>query len=172
MVQGFVKQSGGVINVYSEAGVGTSFKIYLPRVEQLGETEDPGSLPLENSLRGSESILVVEDEELLCDLVTQMLGNHGYRVLSARDGLEAIRVAQGVHLDLILTDVVMPGMNGPEVVERLRVEHTDAAVVYMSGYTENAIVHRGELDEGVILVEKPFTTRELLAVVRRTLGSA
>ncbi len=84
--------------------------------------------------------------------------------------MEALRITEGKELDLVLTDVVMPGMNGPEVAAKLRETNPDMATVYMSGYTENAIVHRGELDAGVILIEKPFTTRELLDVVRKTLS--
>ncbi len=170
MVQGFVSQSGGLINVYSETGIGTSFKIYLPRVDQTQPNDGLDETPISDSVRGSETILVVEDEELLCDLVTQMLTHHGYKVLSARDGMEAVRIAEGKKVDLILTDVVMPGMNGPEVAAKLRESQPDMLAVYMSGYTENAIVHRGELDAGVILIEKPFTTRELLGVVRKTLS--
>ncbi len=170
MVQGFVSQSGGLINVYSEPGVGTSFKIYLPRVDQEHPPDGWDEAPVTDSVRGSESILVIEDEELLCDLVTQMLTHHGYKVMSAKDGMEAVRIAEGKHLDLVLTDVVMPGMNGPEVAAKLRESHPDMVTVYMSGYTENAIVHRGELDAGVVLIEKPFTTRELLSVVRKTLS--
>lgn len=172
MVQGFVAQSGGLINVYSEQGVGTSFKIYLPRVDREAETESWGEESTAGAVMGSESILVVEDEAILSDLVTDMLTRHGYDVTAARDGFEAVQKAAGKTLDLVLTDVVMPGMNGPEVVERIRETHPGLQAVYMSGYTENAIAHRGELDPGVILIEKPFTTRELLGVVRRTLGGS
>jgi len=170
-VQGFVAQSGGAVNVYSEPGVGTTFKIYLPRVEAPADPWDEQE-PISDAATGSESILVVEDEPLLCELVGQTLSRHGYNVTTAADGGAAIHLAAANPPDLIVTDVIMPGLSGVELVEALRERTPGLRAIYMSGYTENAIVHRGELDADVVLLEKPFTSRELLSVIRNALDSA
>ena len=171
MVQGFVVQSGGLINVYSEDGVGTTLKIYLPRVEQeAGTAGDPWDDEIvSEKVMGTEAVLVVEDEPLLCNLVTRILERHGYTVVAAADGAEALEKVESFTPDIVLTDVVMPGMNGAEVVARLRERFHGLPALYMSGYTENAIVHRGELDPGIVLIQKPFTMREILTVVRGAL---
>ncbi len=169
-VYGIVKQSGGNIWVYSEPGKGTTFKIYLPRVdeplEQLREKASADRL-----LRGSETILLVEDEEDVRRLAHLILGRQGYEVLAARDGDEALLIC-GQHKDpihLLLTDVVMPRMSGHELAKRLESSHPEAKVLYMSGYTDNAIVLHGVLAEGVNYIQKPFTVDALTKKVREVL---
>ncbi|MEM1434949.1 MAG: ATP-binding protein [Pseudomonadota bacterium] len=172
MVQGFVAQSGGLLTVYSELGAGTTFKVYLPRIAREVPSETLEQSTVLEELHGNERILVVENESVLCELVAQALRNHGYDVTAAEDGATALALAKATTPDLILTDVIMPGMNGNEVVEAVRVEHPEMLAVYMSGYTENAIIHSGEMDEGIILLQKPFTVRELLLVLRATIDAA
>ena len=169
-VYGIVKQSDGDIWVYSEPGKGSTFKIYLPRVdeppEQLREKVSGDEL-----LRGSETILLVEDEEEVRKLAVRVLERQGYKVLAARDGDEALLICEG-HQDpihLMLTDVVMPGMNGYELAERLESLHPRMKVLYMSGYTDNAIVLHGVLVEGVNYIQKPFTVDALTKKVREVL---
>jgi len=169
-VYGIVKQSDGDIWVYSEPGKGSTFKIYLPRVdeppEQLREKVSGDEL-----LRGSETILLVEDEEEVRKLAVRVLERQGYKVLAARDGDEALLICEG-HQDpihLMLTDVVMPGMNGHELAERLESLHPRMKVLYMSGYTDNAIVLHGVLVEGVNYIQKPFTVDALTKKVREVL---
>ena len=146
-VHGIVNQSGGTIWVYSEPGKGTTFKIYLPRtaddVEGLGgggATTPPAS--------GSETILLVEDEQGVRDLVRDVLQARGYTILEARHGIEALAVARRHRgpIDLLLTDVVMPRMGGPELAECLATRQSGLKVLYMSGYTERAVVHHHVLD--------------------------
>ena len=170
-VYGIVKQSDGDIWVYSEPGKGSTFKIYLPRVdeppEQLREKVSGDEL-----LRGSETILLVEDEEEVRKLAVRVLERQGYKVLAARDGDEALLICEG-HQDpihLMLTDVVMPGMNGHELAERLESLRPRMKVLYMSGYTDNAIVLHGVLVEGVNYIQKPFTVDALTKKVREVLG--
>jgi two-component system cell cycle sensor histidine kinase/response regulator CckA len=156
--------------VYSEPGIGTTFKIYLPRVEAPADPWEEHE-PITDAATGTGSILVVEDEPLLCELVGQTLKRHGYKVTTAGDGGAATHLARANPPDLVITDVVMPGMSGVEVVSLLRERIPGLRAVFMSGYTENAIVHRGELDSDVVLLAKPFTSRELLSVIRSTLDS-
>jgi two-component system cell cycle sensor histidine kinase/response regulator CckA len=170
-VYGLVKQSGGDIWVYSEPGKGATFKIYLPRVDEplddLREKVLGGEL-----LRGRETILLVEDEEDVRRLAVIVLERQGYSVLSARNGDEALLIC-GQHKDpihLMLTDVVMPGMSGHELAERLESFHPEAKVLYMSGYTDHAIVMHGVLAEGVHYIQKPFTVDALAKKVREVLG--
>ena len=168
-VYGIVKQSGGNIWVYSEPGQGTTFKIYLPRVsEAVDERKGRASTGLP---RGSETILVVEDEEPVRQLAVRMLKKLGYKVLSAPDGPKAVALCEGYRepIDLILTDVVMPEMGGREAVERLQGIHPEAKALYMSGYTDNVIVHHGVLDRGTKFIHKPFTLEGLAGKVREVL---
>ena len=169
-VYGIVKQSGGDIRVYSEPGKGATFKIYFPRVNEpldgLREKVSGDKL-----LRGRETILLVEDEEDLRKLAAIVLERQGYRVLSARNGDEALLICEQ-HKDLIhlmLTDVVMPGMNGRELAKRLESSHPEAKVLYMSGYTDHSIVMHGVLVEGVHYIQKPFTVDALAKKVREVL---
>jgi len=169
-VYGIVKQSGGNIWVYSEVGRGSTFKIYLPRVEEALEEgvreEVIGEVP-----RGSETILVVEDEEVVRKLAVRLLKKQGYKVLEAPDGGQAFILCEKYQdpIHLILTDVVMPGMSGRELVERLQRIHPEVRVLYMSGYTDNVILHHGILEEGVAFIQKPFTLETLARKVREVL---
>ncbi|MFA6147757.1 MAG: response regulator [bacterium] len=170
-VYGIVKQNGGIINAYSEPGIGTTFRIYFPRVrEDAAEAAETGR---KDAPMGAEIILLVEDEKQILFLAARILEGHGYRVLSAESPEEACRIAEQYDgkIDLLLTDVVMPGMNGKELQGRIAAMRPGIRVLYMSGYTANAIAHRGVLDEGVAFVQKPFTMRALLEKVRSVLDS-
>ncbi len=171
-VYGIVKQSGGHIVVYSEPGRGTTFKIYLPRVEEM--VERVVVEPMTSALpRGTETILLVEDEPGVRSFAREALELQGYTVLEARHGIEAMLVSNqhsgSVHL--LVTDVVMPQMSGREVVEYLVAQRPHLKVLYMSGYTENAIVHHGVLDPGTFFLQKPFTPEALVRRVREVLDA-
>ncbi|MGH9675525.1 MAG: response regulator, partial [Candidatus Acidiferrum sp.] len=168
-VYGIIRQSGGHIWVYSEPGRGTSFKLYLPRV-------DGSPTPLHYRVeaaatRGSETILVVEDDEALREMVVTMLTANGYEVLHAKTPEAALRVCRenADSIRMMLTAVVMPGMNGRELARRINTEWPDIRVLFMSGYTTNAIVHQGVLESGVEFLQKPFTAEILRERVRRIL---
>ncbi len=170
-VFGIVRQSGGNIWVYSEPGRGSTFKIYLPRT---GETEIPESPPTPTrSFRGTETVLLVEDEEQLRVVVRGILRRNGYHLIEARDGEEALRMSENHQekIHLLLTDVVMPHMNGPELAERLLPTRPDMRVLYVSGYTEDAIVHHRVVSPGVALLQKPITPEALLRRVRVALDA-
>ena len=166
MVFGFVKQSSGHIKIYSEPGEGTMVRLYLPRAmgapaAHVQRSGKPVALP-----RGCATVLVVEDEPGVREIAVAILSDLGYRVLEAGDGEEGLRVfgAHADEVDLLLTDVVLPGpVRGREVAEGVRAVRSDVKVLYMSGYTENSIVHNGRLDDGVHLISKPFA-REQLAI--------
>jgi PAS domain S-box-containing protein len=173
-VYGIVKQSGGYIWVNSEPGKGTSFKIYLPRV---AERAEPAQVVASNDAAfaepGTETILIAEDEANLRYLARQFLEKQGYKVIEAADGAAAMQIAvahEGV-IHLLLTDVIMPGMNGRELAQRISEIRPNTKVLYMSGYTENVIGHNGTLDAGVRLLQKPFTLRDLKSKVREVLDS-
>jgi PAS domain S-box-containing protein len=175
-VYGIVKQSEGYIWLYSEAGKGTSFKIYLPRFSATGEalaTQPALAADVEQPSPGHETILIVEDEENLRRLARQSLENQGYRVIDAPDGATAIQISQAHKgpIHLLLTDVIMPGMNGRELANKLSPTRPEMRVLYMSGYTENHIGHNGTLDEGITLLQKPFTLPALKAKVREMLDT-
>jgi PAS domain S-box-containing protein len=170
LVYGIVKHAGGYVWVYSEAGQGTAFKIYLPRVD---EPTTPVAAP-ERPLvpKGSETILLVEDEASLRGIAREILEEHGYRVMEAAGPDEAIAIAKGhagaIHL--LLTDVVMPRMNGRVLAETLVAARPGLRVLFMSGYTDDVIAHSGVLASGALMLEKPFTMLALLGRVRRALG--
>jgi CheY-like chemotaxis protein len=172
-VYGIVNQSGGHIWAYSEPGRGTTFKIYLPRVDAVLDDPSAAYVSQGEFPGGSETVLLVEDSNPLRALAREFLEKGGYAVLEAPDGIEAADVAQGFEapIHLLLTDVVMPGMSGHDVAERLKLSHPEAAVLYMSGYTDDAIVHHGVLDEGVMLLAKPFTRDSLMRKVREQLDA-
>jgi two-component system cell cycle sensor histidine kinase/response regulator CckA len=169
-VYGIVKQNNGIIDVCSEPGKGTTFKIYLPRFEiEAGETGANGQS--ETLQRGTERVLMVEDEAAILKIGKAMLEFLGYEVLAANSPQEAIRLSEehpgAIHL--LLTDVVMPEMNGRELAEQLKRSHPELKCLYVSGYTANAIAHHGVLDEGVNFMHKPFSLKDLAGKVRRTL---
>jgi CheY-like chemotaxis protein len=171
MVYGLVKQSGGHVKIYSEVGEGTTIKIYLPRSLQV---EDHAGEPLLQPVTGGhETVLVVEDDEQVRLTVVDMLTDLGYRVLRANDASAALTVVDsGIHIDLLFTDVVMPGpLRSPELAKKTRERLPNVAVLFTSGYTENAIVHGGRLDAGVELLGKPYTRDNLARKVRHVLSN-
>jgi two-component system, cell cycle sensor histidine kinase and response regulator CckA len=172
-VYGIVKQSGGHIWVYSEAGRGTTFKIYLPRVDA-GAWEHRPAAESAEGLTGTETILLAEDDELVRNMTRIILSGYGYRVLAAENGAAAISIFESTEepIHLLLTDVVMPGLSGRELADRLTRLRPETKVLYMSGYTDDAIVHHGVLEEGVNFLQKPFTPDALARRVREMLGSA
>jgi PAS domain S-box-containing protein len=173
-VYGIIKQSGGYVWVYSEQGKGSTFKIYLPRVDAAGEPMEAQAPALAISAgKGNETILLVEDEANLRQLAQHYLENQGYMVLAAADAAAAIQLSnhQSGPIHLLLTDVIMPGMNGRELAQRISSVRPDTKVLYMSGYTENAIGHNGTLDAGIILLQKPFTLPALRTKVREVLDT-
>ena len=169
-VYGIVKQSGGNIWAYSEPGMGTTFKIYLPRTEAEPELKVKAA-GKEERKGGGEHILVVEDDASLRRLCSRILLNGGYRITLAANGGEALLEVEekGLRPDLVVTDVVMPGMSGKVLVDRLRKTMPELKVLYMSGYTDNAIVHHGVLDPGTPFIQKPFNTRDFGAKVQDVL---
>jgi PAS domain S-box-containing protein len=171
-VYGIVKQSGGNIWVYSEPGYGTTFKIYLPRVDealrQAGEKK-----VLEDFPRGNETILVVEDEEKVLKLVLEILRVQGYKVLEAPRGVDALLIGRQYEgpIHLMVTDVVMPEMNGQELANRLARFRPEMKVLYMSAYPDSTVVHHGVLEKGVNFIQKPFTVAGIASKVRQVLNS-
>ncbi len=171
-VYGIVKQSAGHIFVYSEPGHGTTFKIYLPDAEQkIGSGSNPEADSVSPQRHGS-TILLVEDDEIMRHLTRQLLQEHGYTVVEADDGKGALEWLESnpAQIDLLLTDVVMRHMSGPELAERLHTSHPALKVAYMSGYTGELMANREILKPGAILIEKPFTRAALLNTVHAMLG--
>jgi PAS domain S-box-containing protein len=170
-VYGIIKQSGGFIWVYSEVGHGTTFKLYLPRVEELAERASQPALAPARAARGTETVLVVEDEAPVRSVARQVLERHGYTVLeapSAEGALDIVaRYSGAIHL--LLTDVVMPGLNGRELANRLATLRPDARVIFMSGYTDDAVTRHGVLEPGSAYVQKPFTPDAIARKVREVL---
>ncbi len=170
---GAVKQAGGSIEVYSEVGIGTTLKIYLPRVEEeaVKRVKDDWSKDLPG---GTETVLLVEDEDSVRDLCFQILERLGYKVLRGANGTEAIAVGQkyAEQIDLLLTDVVMPGMSGAELAKKLVLQDPKMKVLFTSGYTDEAITRHGILDEGVSFIGKPYTPLALARKVREVLDKA
>jgi CheY-like chemotaxis protein len=171
-VYGIVKQSGGYIWPYSEPGIGTTFKIYLPRVDETAAREQAAMQPAASGLEGTETILLVEDEEGVRGLTRQLLQRHGYTVLEAENGQEALGLCErySANIHLLLTDVVLAAqMSGRELVERLLPLRPEMKVLYMSGYSDEAIVHHGVLAPGTAFLQKPFTTESLMRKLREVL---
>lgn len=170
-VYGIVKQNNGFINVYSEPGRGTTFKIYIPRAEKQKTRKIP--VHLERELRGNETVLLVEDEEPMLDLGTTILQEHGYEVLATQSPAEAMAIARrhGGPIHLLITDVVMPEMNGKELRDRLAEVKPGLKNIFMSGYTANIIAHHGILGEGIDFLQKPFSMQTLLEKVRDVLDN-
>ncbi|HXQ25410.1 MAG TPA: PAS domain S-box protein [Candidatus Acidoferrales bacterium] len=169
-VYGVVKQSGGYVWVDSELGKGSSFKVYLPRIEEAVAAAKAPAPPIE-ALHGAETLLLVEDADALRKLAKALLEEHGYHVVPAANGAEALQIVEQrqVPIDLLLTDVVMPGMNGRALAERLGQLQTGLKVLYMSGYTDSSIVDHGVPDAGTHLLHKPFTEETLVQKVREVL---
>jgi signal transduction histidine kinase/CHASE3 domain sensor protein len=171
MVYGFVKQSGGHIKIYSEEGHGTTIKLYLPPGEGTAEVAAAAALPAEG---GAETIFVVEDDSLVRNFVTAQLQSLGYKTIAAADGKSALDlITAGQKFDLLFTDVVIPGgMSGRELAEEVARLRPGVKVLYTSGYTDNAIVHHGKLDDGVLLLTKPYRRNQLAEMIRKALGGA
>ena len=168
-VYGFVKQSGGHVKIYSEVGEGSTIKIYLPRFHGEASAQEP-SIPLSEQAQTGECVLVVEDDADVRAYVVDTLGGLGYDVLEAKSGEDALRLmAEYKGIGLLLTDVVMPGMNGRKLAEAARQRRPDLKILYMTGYSRNAIVHQGRLDPGVDLIQKPLSSEQLSVMVRKVL---
>ncbi|HZY04481.1 MAG TPA: PAS domain S-box protein [Anaeromyxobacteraceae bacterium] len=170
-VYGIVQQAGGHVSVHSETGRGTSFQIHLPRTEEAEAGPEPAAA--RRDIGGDETVLVVEDAPAVRELAVRALEEAGYRVLQARNGREALAAAGApgpVHL--VLTDVVMPDMSGPQLAQALGRNRPGTRVLYMSGYTENTVVHHGVIDAGVSFLAKPFTPTTLLEKVRQVLDAS
>jgi two-component system cell cycle sensor histidine kinase/response regulator CckA len=169
-VYGIVKQSGGHIGVYSDVGLGTVFKVYLPQAERPSERSPAPSRVLAPP-RGTETILLAEDEAAVRALTRTVLMGCGYQVLDAIDGDDAVRVAagHGEPIHLLITDVVMPGTGGRAVAEQLTKQYPRMRVIYVSGYTDDAVIRHGVLREGVNFIQKPFTPAALAQKVRDVL---
>jgi CheY-like chemotaxis protein len=169
-VYGIVQQSGGCIFVDSTLGVGTRFTAYLPRMK--GADAADGEAPPATALpRGTETILLVEDDADVRAVVRRQLERLGYTVRAATNGVEALAIAMAPEerVSLVLTDVVMPGMSGRALVEQLAIHRPELHAVYMSGYTDDAILRGGMVQPGALFIEKPFTIERLAVVVRRAL---
>jgi PAS domain S-box-containing protein len=168
-VYGIVKQNSGFINVYSEPGRGTTFKVYLPRVEAVSEIKT--ATVEQKPVTGSETVLLVEDDNAILRLGTIILERYGYSVLTAQDPHEALALAQQHDgpIHLLVTDVVIPGMNGKDLKAKVSAIRSGIKILYMSGYTANVIAHHGVLDEGIHFLQKPFSVHTLLTKVRETL---
>jgi two-component system cell cycle sensor histidine kinase/response regulator CckA len=168
-VYGIVQQSGGIVDVYSEPGQGTTFKVYLPRVEGAPETESPAAF--EAPPRGSETILLVEDAEALRLLVRELLEGAGYTVLDANAPDKALALVESTldPIDLVLTDMVMPRMSGQELARRIVLLKPKTRVVFMSGYSEQAMANHATLEPGTLFLQKPFTMDALTRTIRRAL---
>jgi len=171
-VYGIVKQSGGYVWVYSEPGQGTTFKIYFPRIDQPAEEVGAEKKPA-GVQRGTETILLVEDDEQLRQLVASVLGESGYKVLAAAGTAEGLALCRSNHHDirLLVTDVILPGMNGRQLAEQVKQISPHTRVLYISGYTSNAIVHYGVLDPGLWFLPKPFSLSALVVKVREVLDA-
>jgi len=169
-VYGIVKQSGGYIWVYSEPGKGTTFKIYLPRVEGSAQEADAERVP-SSILKGEETVLIVEDEGMLRELACEFLRKSGYNVLEAGNGSKAIEISRAHRgpIHLLMTDAVMPGMSGRELAQRLQGERPEAKVLYVSGYTDDSVLRNGLLQPGTAFLQKPFTRDSLARKVREVL---
>ena len=172
-IYGIVKQNEGCVWVYSEIGVGTTFKVYLPRIETVRTIEAAPSSK-QAALAGEETILLVEDERAVRMVAGRILSRAGYGILEAESAIDALSLIEQHDgpIDLMLTDVIMPKMSGRELADRLKVLRPDIKVLFMSGYTNDVIAHHGVLDEGTAFIEKPFTRDALLGKVRTTLDES
>ncbi|RYD86611.1 MAG: response regulator, partial [Sphingobacteriales bacterium] len=172
MAHGFVHQSGGHIDIESEEGLGTTIHILLPRTD--AQLSAKSGATLDTSKGGSETILVVDDEQDILDNVAAILRDFGYRVLTASSADDAVtRLTEQIRIDLLFTDVIMPGeVSAIELAEKARALHPELRVLFTSGYTENAMIHNGRLDEGINLLSKPYGRAELASAVRTLLSAS
>jgi hypothetical protein len=170
-VHGIVTQSGGEIHVYSEPDLGTSFKVYLPITGAAPEQIEDDA-PEGDRLRGSETVLLCEDEEGVRHLVEHVLTTHGYRVLSAGAPMEALELAAGCGIDLLVSDVIMPDLSGPELARRLETVCPGIRTLFVSGYTAETVRGRGRLPADSAFLEKPFDQLSLLRAVRTLLDQS
>jgi two-component system cell cycle sensor histidine kinase/response regulator CckA len=170
MVFGIVQQAGGYITVDTVVGAGTAFSIHLPRVN--GDAAGDANTPSKASPRGTGTILLVEDVEPLREIMRRVLVEHGYTVLDAVDAPAALLRAEKFRgpIDLLLTDVVLPGLSGRELAERLKTTRPDMKILFTSGYTDDAVMRRGVLERGVAFMQKPFTPEVLTRRLREVLG--
>jgi len=169
MVYGFIKQSAGHIKIYSEQGHGTTIKMYLPPAS--GATLAADEAVTAQLAGGHETILVVEDDKLVRDYVLTQLHSLGYVTREAANAAEALAIVKtGQPFDLLFTDVIMPGLNGRQLADEVSKIKPGLKVLFTSGYTENAIIHHGRLDEGVLLLPKPYRKSEMAAMIRKALG--
>ena len=172
-VYGIVKQNSGFINVKSKEGIGTTFEIYFPQIT--GESKDSQEPDTQdfNDIGGNERILLVEDDEPVRTLIKKILTKYGYAVTTMNNGNDALRAIQDDQLqfDLLLTDIVMPGMNGIELAKRVLEVDKDKKILFMSGHNDEIINARGLLDEGVNFTFKPFQPKEIAAMIRKTIDS-
>lgn len=167
-VFGIVRQSGGTIWLYSEAGKGTTFKIYLPRTDET--VSGPSSIPKSNDLRGNERVLLVEDEATVRRAVAAVLRRYGYEVVEADGPQRALEICQDdTRFDLLITDVVMPGMSGRDLAERISTLKPDLRILYTSGYTDNTVFRQGGIPTGVHFLQKPFMPEALARKIREAL---
>jgi signal transduction histidine kinase len=172
-VYGIVKQSGGAVSVYSELGHGTTFKIYFPRIDE--SISAPSNIaPRPPASSGVETILLVEDEEKVRELTKAVLRTHGYHLLEAKDGVDAIQVAENYEgtIHLLLTDLVMPRLGGRLLAERMQLERREMGVLFMSGYTDDHVIRRGLLGSDMAFLQKPFSPQVLLRKVRDVLNTS
>ncbi len=172
-VFGFVKQSGGHVKIYSEPRQGTTVKIYLPRHYATATDRTKAEAPIAMEIQGTEAILLVEDEAAVLALTATSLRDLGYTVIEARHANEAVgHLETGAHVDLLLTDIVMPDVNGRQLADKALTIRSGLKVLFMTGFTRNAVVHNGVLDHGVHFLAKPFTIEELSRKVREALGTS
>ena len=173
-VYGIVQQHKGNIRVHSEMDTGTTFHVYLPKIEVVNSVVDENEKSFSEEVGGDETILVVEDDNIVRALVFRILSRYGYRVIQSGGADECLNNLQSLsgRVDLLLTDVVMPGMNGRELYDRLAGKIPDLRVIYMSGYTDDVIVHQGIIEDGVNYIQKPFSSSDLARKIRDVLDTA
>jgi CheY-like chemotaxis protein len=173
MTYGFIKQSGGDVKIYSEPGIGTALKLYLPIAREHGAESSPAASS-DLDLRGNETILLVEDEEPVRNYAAAQLASLGYQVIAAADGTSALHRIMDLDgsIDLLFTDIVMPGgMNGRQLAQHVAALYPSLKVLYTSGYNQNAIIQAGRLEAGIALLEKPYHKTDLARKVRELLDN-
>jgi PAS domain S-box-containing protein len=167
-VYGVARQNGGFVTVESSPGAGATLRVYLPRADGAAP-----AMPLPPPDAGSKTVLLVEDEAMVREIVARVLSRDGYHVITANNGPEALgRISELKHLDMLLTDIVMPGMSGVELSEKVKLEHPQASVVFMSGYNDEVIARHGKLPGDAFFIQKPFTIDRFISVVRQALPDA